>query len=448
MTNALTELFARAAAVLSGAARLSESGDDVRGLIGALDYGDDAAAAPQQAALLAAAAKLKRVFELRAPDAPGLVFCGGEADPAIIGWTDTGDALASLSGTGLTRRQAFESCVGEGVEYLSQFDLWHDALEHGTVARRTVMLDGKSRSFLAALAEHVQVRPEQELAFVAARRLSDGASVHLPADMCLRRARAVRNFVPPFKLGTGCAAGVSFAGAALHGLLELVERDAVSLWWRGGYRGRAIALEGPAGREAADLIGRLRMGEAGRVSWLLDITTDVGVPCVAALSCRPDGFGFACGHAARASMAAAARAAICEMCQMELGQALVEAKRRERGEGALNEGDLRHVQRATQIDARQCALLHPVGIPSSARALDGEEREPALLLRTIVDRLARMEIETFAFDLSRAQFAIPVVRIVAPGLQLEPSAIATERLTGAIAATGGGQAHSGDVTLL
>ena len=47
---------------------------------------------------------------------------------------------------------------------------------------------------------------------------------------------------------------------------------------------------------------------------------------VAALSCGPDGFGFAFGLAARRSLQAAARSAVLELCQIELAQAVVEAE--------------------------------------------------------------------------------------------------------------------------
>jgi ribosomal protein S12 methylthiotransferase accessory factor len=65
---------------------------------------------------------------------------------------------------------------------------------------------------------------------------------------------------------------------------------------------------------------------------LLDITTDIGVPCVAAVSCQPDGSGFAFGLSARPQLVAA----ITEMCRLELSDAVISAKRSERGDAALN----------------------------------------------------------------------------------------------------------------
>ena len=79
---------------------------------------------------------------------------------------------------------------------------------------------------------------------------------------------------------------------------------------------------------------------------MLDITTDIGVPCVAAVSCSANGFGFAFGLAARPTLKAAARSAILEMCQLELALAVVEAKRGESGQAALNKRDQGHLRRA------------------------------------------------------------------------------------------------------
>ena len=47
------------------------------------------------------------------------------------------------------------------------------------------------------------------------------------------------------------------------------------------------------------------------------------------------------------------------MCQLELADAVVAAKRSERGDDALNAQDRTHLQRAT-INADQCRLLQPV----------------------------------------------------------------------------------------
>src|SRR5690349_18632380 len=100
-----------------------------------LGYDDgDAALAPERARLLRAAAGFHRLFLLPVPDAPGLVFFGGEADPALLDPRHAGAPIGSLAGSGLSPGRAFEACVGEGIEYLSQFAAAGDPVERGALA--------------------------------------------------------------------------------------------------------------------------------------------------------------------------------------------------------------------------------------------------------------------------------------------------------------------------
>jgi ribosomal protein S12 methylthiotransferase accessory factor len=228
--------------------------------------------------------------------------------------------------------------------------------------------------------------------------------------------------------------------------LELIERDAASLWWRGGQLARSIPPQHEAGIVVEGLLRQLRHGApVQRRTWLLDITTDIGVPCVAAVSSRADRSGFAFGLAARPVLEAAVRSAVLEMCQLELADAVVAAKRTERDDDALNAQDRIHLQRAA-INADQCRLLQPVA--EYAVHLPLHATETSVAFELIVKRLEKLGIDTFRIDLTRERFAVPVIRIVAPGLQLEPSEIVTARLQDAIARTGGGATYTGGVALI
>jgi ribosomal protein S12 methylthiotransferase accessory factor len=438
--NQFTQLLQHSADLLSGGCGSADPAEDALRLIAMLGYGDgDVGRNRLRAALLSGGAKLKRLFQLRAPDAPGLVFFGGEADPFLINWRGRGHTPISIAGAGLSPVEAFESCIAEGVEYLSQFEADGDVGQRDSLDRVEVV--GELRAYIAHVLDEVGVGPDRPIAWAAAKDLHDGSPAWLPADICLRRSTGVRDFIAPFKLSTGCGAGVSFDDALLHGLCELIERDAVALWWRGGLRGRAIDESSAAGQAGAELLAKLRGESTRRTSWLLDITTDVGVPCVVAMSVALGGGEFVCGHAARPSGAAAVRSAILEMCQLELGQAVIAAKLREGGEAALNAADAVHMRRAALIDAARCVLLHPTDLPPA------EEQDP-LTLQAILGLLASMGIEPLALDLTRPSFGIPVARVVAPTLQLEPSLITTKRLARIVEETGGGEVYTGGVALL
>ncbi len=439
--------FAAAAEALTADPTLTGLSDDETSLLRYLRYDDaDADAAAGRARMLRAAAKLRRLFLLPVPDAPGLVFFGGEADPAIVSTELAGMPAGNLAGSGVTPRRAFEACVGEAIEYLSQFVQTGDRIEQGMSTDRSAQHGPAAKRFITDVLAARDIDPARLISWVPVLNITTGATAWFPADLCLRRPAAVRDFDPPLRLSTGCAAGVTFDAAALRGALELIERDAAALWWRGGRRGRAIAADSEVGRAATELLAELRQGKQERRTWLLDITTDLDIPAVAAVSSGADGFGFAFGLGARLTLVDAACAAIFEMCQVELGPHVVAAKRRESGDDALQEGDLRHLRRTTLIDTRLCPLLQPEGL--SGAGPSAIPADPAAALRCIAERLTEHGITTFLLDLTRPDFDVPVVRVIAPGLQLEPSQIVSDRLALAIRETGGGTMHTGGLSLL
>ncbi|KRR06265.1 hypothetical protein CQ12_11865 [Bradyrhizobium jicamae] len=446
----MQELFARAAALLLGNESDAGRDHDAELVLQALEYGVKSSdqidsETANRARLLLAASRFSRVFELAAPDAPGLISFGAQFDPALADPLHDGSPMVGVSGVGLTLQEAFQGCIGEGIEYLSQLQAGTDLLLKPGIDDWTAKLGPKALELVAVLSER-SLQPQRVYSWCRATRVTDGGEVLLPADICLRRPPAHRDFAPPYPLSIGSAAGPSRDAAALHGLLELIERDAASLWWRGGQLPRSIPVRHEAGRVAEELLQRLRHGAAAqRRTWLLDITTDIGVPCVAAVSCRSDGSGFAFGLAARPALEAAVRSAIVEMCQLELADAVVATKRNERGDGALNAQDRIHLQRAA-VDAGQCKLLQPVA--EHAAHLPLPATEASVIFGLIVERLEKLGIETFCIDLTRGRFAVPVIRVIAPGLQLEPSEIVTARLQDAMARTGGGATYTGGVALI
>jgi ribosomal protein S12 methylthiotransferase accessory factor len=400
----VADLLRAAAAMLLGEAAVQAAPGD---LLARLDYLDGAAdLAPHRARLLRAAAGFRRIFTLDEANAPGLVAIGAEIDPAGIGVPDA--PLGSVSGAGLTFREAFESCVGEGIEHLSLYA--SDPIEH---LPAEVALDGAPplrRDLWERLLPHRRDRAASRTAWTLAADLADGQPVRLPADICLRRPSAQRDLDPPWPLSSGCAAAPDHLRATLHALFELAERDAVALWWRGGRRARLA----PQGAGAARL-ARLRAGAANRQTWFLDLTNDAGIPAVAALSCNDDGLGLCCGFAARATIADAADAAAREMAQMELAHTVSATKRAVRGEAALNALDRQHLRRYGTVQVRDTAALHPLVPPAPPPGLPVDD--PRATLAALRQRLSAIGLAPCALDLTRAGLGVPVVRVICPGLQ-------------------------------
>ena len=86
--------------------------------------------------------------------------------------------------------------------------------------------------------------------------------------------------------------------------------------------------------------------------------------------------------------------------------------------------------------------------PSARNIWRFDTTDPGTLLQLVVDRLGQFGIETFGLDLTRPRFEVPVARVIAPGLQLEPSGFITPRLADKIARTGGGGKYTGGISLI
>ena len=395
---------------------------------------------------LARAATLPgRLFLLRSPWAPGLRLVGGQIDPGHLLTPGTFQPAFSVAGSAEGLEDALAACIAEGVERLSQIERPGDVFVECSLAELDPPVIPVVGRLIKELVVRSQLPPDTQVGWMRGRSLSAGHDLMLPADWCLRRHRAGHLAIPGAAMSTGCAAGPSFAAAATRALLELIERDAASLWWIGGQRPRPLAVDDQAMAEGVRLLAALRQDCRGRSSWLLDITTDFAIPCVAAVSVNADGRGLACGLAARLSRKEAVRAAVLEMCQMELAFPIAASKMRQRGEAALNETDRRHLARATEIDANACELLHPLGPPRGiGPPLTGRSGDELGVLR---DAFTCRGMEAVLVDLGRAEFDIPVVQAVAPGLQLMPCEMPTERLSRLIATTGGGQRSTRGIPL-
>src|SRR6185437_12334479 len=131
----MSNLFAHAASLLLGdrpEPAAADAQSSAKSLLRQLDYaiggGEPDPDARHRARLLQAASRFSRVFELTAADAPGLVGFGAQFDPGIADPMHAGGKVVGVSGVGLSPQQAFQSCIGEGVEYLSQLQTADDGL--------------------------------------------------------------------------------------------------------------------------------------------------------------------------------------------------------------------------------------------------------------------------------------------------------------------------------
>jgi ribosomal protein S12 methylthiotransferase accessory factor len=187
---AFAEIFARAAQYLSSPQGAAPP-DDVAALLRTVEYESEAGGSELVAnriALLRAAARFARVFQLGAPEAPGLVFLGAEVNPGMVSAGHAQAALPGVGGMGLSMRAAFESCIGEGVELLSQFETGDEPLLASSAGAILDAAKGEGRSFLESLLSGIE--KGARLDCLAATGLTSDNTILVPAEICLRRPRA------------------------------------------------------------------------------------------------------------------------------------------------------------------------------------------------------------------------------------------------------------------
>ncbi|MFD8493493.1 TOMM precursor leader peptide-binding protein [Amycolatopsis sp. NPDC059657] len=213
----------------------------------------------------------------------------------------------------------------------------------------------------------------------------------------------------------GCAAGTSFEDAMLQGFYELVERDSVAIWWYNRLRCPGIDLD--AMKEP--WIDQMQAEYRGlnRELWALDITADLGVPAVVAVSRRTDKpaediiFGFGAHHDARIAVLRAVS---------ELNQFLpAVAFSTEDGRGYTFPDPVQKQwwQTATVADH---PYLSPDPREPASRVIDltlatgGDLAEDVRLCRRLVEAKG---MELLALDLTRPDIGLPVVKVLVPGMR-------------------------------
>jgi ribosomal protein S12 methylthiotransferase accessory factor len=199
----------------------------------------------------------------------------------------------------------------------------------------------------------------------------------------------------------GCAAGNEPEEAILQGLLELVERDAVALWWYNRARRPGIDL----GSSRSSHVAAAVEAEAtlGRAVWALDLANDLAIPAIAAVSCsHQDGRGVTYGFAAHLDTEIALERALSELAQM------THAVQTDAGGPTLRRW-LAEVTPATDT------WLAPDGqLPLAPSSATGDL---AADIATGVDAIARAGHETIVVDLTLPDVGVPVVKVVSPGLR-------------------------------
>ena len=236
-----------------------------------------------------------------------------------------------------------------------------------------------------------------EIPWVPVWSLTHGRRRHVPAEHCY-----VDLALPPEQRccpydSNGDAAGNCLEEAVLQGLLELVERDAVALWWY------SCALRPGVDLHAGDDPFLPRMaGHYRSLGWrlrVLDMTTELGLPVYVAYASAGQRFTLGCGCHPDARLAV-------QRAVTECNQLLDPA-----GKQPLP-WDSRAIEDPAFLDPDPSKPLRRLHGPQEPLAEDLK-----LIIEDCVARLQRAGLETLVLDRTRPDAGLCTVKVLVPGLR-------------------------------
>ena len=256
---------------------------------------------------------------------------------------------------------------------------------------------------------------DAEIDWTPAWSLTEKRHRYLPTSMVYSMAPEQRGPSDLIADSNGCAAGNTLEEAILQGFYELVERDAFAIWWYNRLRVPAVDLSS----FDDDYLASAPDHYAGyeRDLWMLDVTSDIGIPTFVALSRRPDGetediiYGAGC----HADPCLAALRALCE-----LNQCLTWLPRPGRRDGQPMIDDPLALWWWKTARLKDCAWLAPAAdetprTPARYKVVESTDtRDDVERCRALVEARG---MEFLVLDQTRPDIGMPVARVIVPGMR-------------------------------
>ncbi|WP_022940765.1 YcaO-like family protein [Psychromonas hadalis] len=191
----------------------------------------------------------------------------------------------------------------------------------------------------------------------------------------------------------GCAAGNTLEEAILQALFELIERDAIAIWWYNRILRPAYDLAQLDKKNLQALDETLTEHDY----WVLDLTHDIGVSVMVAIGQHKQNKGLSFGFGCHLQSELAAQRALTELCQL--------IPIREQKDAPFD------------FDAVQQDAFLFVAETSPTQGQDFQSSGDLKIdIEAIVAKLRSLGLETLVLNYSRAPLPIKTAKVFVPGL--------------------------------
>jgi ribosomal protein S12 methylthiotransferase accessory factor len=319
------------------------------------------------------------------------------------------------SGKGRTAEQARAGALSEAIERYS-------ALYRGDEKRiraRLSELGGAAvhphelQGFSAAQYQQRQgVRPREEprravplpydsdapIDWTPVWSLTHGRRRYVPTSYCYLNAPPPLEEQVCYFNSNGNAAGNCLEEAILQGFLELVERDAVAVWWYNRVRRPRVDLQSFG--EPYFLALQEYYSAQGLRLWVLDITHDLGLPAFVAVAWASDSGRLWAGAGCHFEARLAVQRALTEVNQ------------------CLNHRDLTNSPwTAAALGDSTFLLPDETAVRTRADYPDSRSEDLRDDVQACVERVGRAGLETLVLDQTRPDIGLTAVKVIVPGLR-------------------------------
>jgi bacteriocin biosynthesis cyclodehydratase domain-containing protein len=207
----------------------------------------------------------------------------------------------------------------------------------------------------------------------------------------------------------GCAAGNTLEEAIVQGFLELVERDSYAIWWYNRLQRAEVDLGQFDDSYVRDL--QTQLSDTGRRLWVLDVTSDLGVPTDVAIShwMKNGQENIEFGSGAHFDKRIAVLRALTELNQF-LSIGLM-------GGGT---GEKSSLDGTNPLRLQDHPFLTPSGNPAIQPGSDvkfGPLDNTRDQVIACVDIAARAGLDFLVLNQTRPDIEVPIVRVIVPGLR-------------------------------
>lgn len=329
------------------------------------------------------------------------------------------------TGKGKTKLQATVGCIAEAIErynctFMTQEEIRcsYDDIKHEAIHPHTLLnfseMQYDNREEINAHRTGFNRIPEcydgSEIGWTAVYSMTHNCIRYIPSSYCYLSYPYENDVKMCPGSSNGCASGNSLEEAFFYAFLELAERDAVAIWWYNRIKRPCVNLDSFNDSSLNQIQAKFK--KDNRELFVLDITTDLQIPCFVAVSWKSNGSQIFFGTGSHLEPRIGVARAI-----SELNQIMIRANTPKN----IDLKSIAPVERdLVKWSISEMIENHPYLVPEGVcnpEKLHAPSDDFLIDINLFIQILKKLGLEVFFFDLTNPNIRFYTARVIIPGLR-------------------------------